>query len=480
MAKNDETHPNAPAFGAGPGSFRSAAPLGMNPDLDRWARPGPLGMEGASASPVVYGDFAASLHSPRREEARQIALQTLRQGSRGADVQKLQRLLNVRLTPSQDLAVDGVFGPLTNQALLHFQKGVAIKVDGVVGKRTWYFLLRGDKASAPREAAVSKPVATAKPAAIPARPLVTAGVWEWSLADRFTEALRLTAPKLPASMRGEFEALLTPGSLGIMAGALVIWAGAHAFGVGEAADVVMLVGGVIFLGAAAFDAAGELADFLVVASTAKTQQDLDEAASHLAKAIAIIGVVAFFALLARFAKGRGRAKGVVEEKPPQTGQAKPSAKPKLAPEEGIPSPGRTKPTGQPGGKPTGKPKKILPQDDVPTQRSLARENDSAIKLADKGYKVEQLGEVKGQKSPDYLIEGKPFDCKAPETARPRNAASEIDQAVNVKKQADRIVLNLEDSPISPEAMKQQLTRYPIDNLKEVIAIKNGEIIPLWP
>ncbi len=29
-------------------------------------------------------------------------------------------------------------------------------------------------------------------------------------------------------------------------------------------------------------------------------------------------------------------------------------------------------------------------------------------------------------------------------------------------------------------MKQQLTKYPIDNLKEVIAIKNGEIIFLWP
>lgn len=217
-----------------------------------------------------------------------------------------------------------------------------------------------------------------------------------------------------------------------------------------------------------------------MASAARTQQDLDEAASHLARAIAVIGVVAFFAVLARFAKGKGRAKGAVEEKTPQTGQAKPSAKPKPVAEEGIPSPGRTRPTGQLGGKPAGNPKKIRPQEDVPTKRSLARENDSAIKLADKGYKVEQLKEVKGEVSPDYLIEGKRFDCKAPETARPQNAASEIDRAVNVKKQADRIVLNLEDSPISLEAMKQQLTKYPISNLKEVIAIKNGEIISLWP
>lgn len=229
----------------------------MNPDLDRWAHPGPLGIEGASSSTAVGSDFTASSHSPRRDEARQVALQALRQGSRGADVQKLQRLLNVRLTPSPDLTVDGVFGPLTNQALIHFQKGVATTVDGVVGKRTWYFLLRGDKAAVPRAAAASKPLAPAKTAAIPARPWVTTEVWEWTLADKFAEALRLTAPKLPASMRGEFEALLTLGSLGIMAGALVIWAGSHAFGVGEVADVVMLLGSVIFLGEAAFDAAGE-------------------------------------------------------------------------------------------------------------------------------------------------------------------------------------------------------------------------------
>jgi hypothetical protein len=45
MAKNNDIHPNAPAFGAGPGAFRSAAPLGMNPDMDKWMRPGPLGIE---------------------------------------------------------------------------------------------------------------------------------------------------------------------------------------------------------------------------------------------------------------------------------------------------------------------------------------------------------------------------------------------------------------------------------------------------
>ena len=44
MAKNDDIHPNAPAFKAGNGAFRSAAPLGANPDMDKWMRPGALGL----------------------------------------------------------------------------------------------------------------------------------------------------------------------------------------------------------------------------------------------------------------------------------------------------------------------------------------------------------------------------------------------------------------------------------------------------
>lgn len=45
MEKDDDIHPNAPAFGAGGGSFRSAAPLGTNPGMDKWLHPGPLGTD---------------------------------------------------------------------------------------------------------------------------------------------------------------------------------------------------------------------------------------------------------------------------------------------------------------------------------------------------------------------------------------------------------------------------------------------------
>jgi hypothetical protein len=76
-------------------------------------------------------------------------------------------------------------------------------------------------------------------------------------------------------MRHAFEALLSPTSLGIMAGTLVVWAGSHAFGVGEVVDIVLLIGGAFFLGMAVFDVAGELGDFLVVTSTATDAKELD-------------------------------------------------------------------------------------------------------------------------------------------------------------------------------------------------------------
>jgi hypothetical protein len=140
---------------------------------------------------------------------------------------------------------------------------------------------------------------------------------------------------------------------------------------------------------------------------------------------------------------------------------------------------RTVPTGRAGGVPTGKRTPVRPQDDLATQRSHRRENESADLLAKEGYHVEQNPAVEGGKKPDYSIEGRTFDCKAPETSRARNAASEIEKSVR-DGQADRTVLNLEDSALSPADMKAQLNQYPIEGLKEVIAIKDGKVIPLWP
>ena len=53
----------------------------------------------------------------------------LKKGSRGKDVQTLQRVLH--------LLDDGIFGQLTEEAVKEFQKSKGLKVDGIVGDATW-------------------------------------------------------------------------------------------------------------------------------------------------------------------------------------------------------------------------------------------------------------------------------------------------------------------------------------------------------
>ena len=67
---------------------------------------------------------------------------TLRLGNRGRSVRILQQRLNQRLLPSPGLNEDGIFGPLTREAVLQFQQQNQLRpVDGVVGRRTWAALL---------------------------------------------------------------------------------------------------------------------------------------------------------------------------------------------------------------------------------------------------------------------------------------------------------------------------------------------------
>ena len=54
---------------------------------------------------------------------------TLRKGSRGEEVATLQRKLN--------LIPDGIFGPLTDEAVRDFQNSHSLAVDGIVGPKTW-------------------------------------------------------------------------------------------------------------------------------------------------------------------------------------------------------------------------------------------------------------------------------------------------------------------------------------------------------
>lgn len=64
---------------------------------------------------------------------------TIRMGSRGSDVKRLQQILNKK---GYCLVVDGDFGPSTQAAVKNFQRVSGLTDDGVVGLKTWEVLTK--------------------------------------------------------------------------------------------------------------------------------------------------------------------------------------------------------------------------------------------------------------------------------------------------------------------------------------------------
>jgi hypothetical protein len=158
-------------------------------------------------------------------------------------------------------------------------------------------------------------------------------------------------------------------------------------------------------------------------------------------------------------------------------------------------PSLTHATGQPGGTPTGHPTVIDPKvlDDV--RRSLDRENSAAVILADRGYRTYQnptraevaqarqaTGDIGKQNSdPDYLLEGRVFDCYAPTADKPVRGVWWQTKDKVVKMQTQRVVINLADWRGDMTALQKQFDDWPIDDLKEVKAIKpDGQVVQIIP
>lgn len=72
-----------------------------------------------------------------------------------------------------------------------------------------------------------------------------------------------------------------------------------------------------------------------------------------------------------------------------------------------------------------------------------------------------------------------YDCYSPKSSKARNIASEMEGKV-IEGQTNKIVLNMEDSPVSVEDIQKQLKDWPIEGLEDVIGIKDGEIIHIYP
>lgn len=133
-----------------------------------------------------------------------------------------------------------------------------------------------------------------------------------SAQDKLGAAFDRAMPLVPSDVREMLVQMRQPASLAIMGVTLVAWVASHACGVGEFIDAILLVIGALTIGFSAFEAAHELYDFARCAIGARTSHDLDAAAQHLARAIALIGITIVQAVLMR-----GQAKVAIARGRPQ-------------------------------------------------------------------------------------------------------------------------------------------------------------------
>jgi Contact-dependent growth inhibition CdiA C-terminal domain len=156
--------------------------------------------------------------------------------------------------------------------------------------------------------------------------------------------------------------------------------------------------------------------------------------------------------------------------------------------------GFTAATGSPGARPEGPSTRIGSKEDDDVRRSLDRENSAAVTMADHGFRVEQnptpahvararlsTGDTGSPESdPDYLIEGRVFDCYSPGARKPvRGIWSEVGEKVLDREQTQRVVVNLADWAGDLAALRMQFAEWPIPGLKEVKVITpSGDIVQL--
>lgn len=108
-----------------------------------------LAQQGQNSTQILrnyYGDVEIVPDAPIRGNQQSYPGTPIRQGSRGPYVTVIQTELN-RISRNYPAIpripeVDGIFGPRTEAAVRKFQEIFGLDVDGVVGKATWYALVR--------------------------------------------------------------------------------------------------------------------------------------------------------------------------------------------------------------------------------------------------------------------------------------------------------------------------------------------------
>lgn len=129
---------------------RGSVTVKVGDKVQRGQRLGFMGNTGRSTGAHLHfglqvgGKYVDPLPYLQGGETVTVTLNTIRQGSQGAQVKTLQRLLNSMGYVGKNgrsLAVDGTAGQNSTHAVQAFQKAKKLAPDGVVGSKTWRALL---------------------------------------------------------------------------------------------------------------------------------------------------------------------------------------------------------------------------------------------------------------------------------------------------------------------------------------------------
>lgn len=125
--------------------------------------------------------------------------------------------------------------------------------------------------------------------------------------EKFCRSLARALNQLPEVTAKEASALLTPENIVIMTAMMAAWMGTQGIPVaGQAVDAALLSLGVILIAAQSVELTQEIWKYANKTRDARSHEELDSAAGHLARAVAIAGVnVIAFILSKRAIRGGG-------------------------------------------------------------------------------------------------------------------------------------------------------------------------------
>ena len=139
---------------------------------------------------------------------------------------------------------------------------------------------------------------------------------------------------------------------------------------------------------------------------------------------------------------------------------------------------------RPGSRARGNPEHVDRRATADKQLKVGRQNDSADYLAEEGFEIRHNQDpLPNGKEPDYFMEGNYWDHLNPTS----NNADQIRKGIRKKadpdpqkRQADRVVVRLDDSSVTTDELINLLQRRPISELQEAIIIENGSFTMFVP